>query len=242
MRQEYIELIKTLAPVVSAIIAAWLTARFTLRNAFQTFQLQNEHRMKELISEREYKEKENLRVWFEDYAVNKSIDPLSAEILFIQNLFVQIAAKGKTKIEPNIEMPPIPFDACVRLFNLTGTMMFPFLLHMSRQALSYNIDEAKCQKYTQFLNGILIGLLRLKQIFLTLELNRKSDLYKVCSNTMVQKGGEFLDKSITDMFGLEDITAGKRTTAEILRAMGQQTLDLSQLEFEKKSRPNMSRS
>ncbi|HSK70741.1 MAG TPA: hypothetical protein VK892_03530 [Pyrinomonadaceae bacterium] len=233
MGPEYIDLIKTLAPVVTVIIGAWLGSRFTRGNTFQTLSLQNEQKMKEIASERKHKEKENLRSWFEDYAINRCIDPLSAEILFIQNLFVQVASKKRTRVELKIEIPPIPFDACVRLFNLTGATGFPYLLHMARQALTYDIDEKECQKYTQFLNGILIGLLKLKQILLDIEIKQKSDLYEICNNPLVRQGGEFLDNSISNMFELDKSAIGG-DMSDMLRRMAQKAADSSDTQIQKK--------
>ena len=40
----------------------------------------------EAIREREHKDRESLRLWFEDYAITKCIDPLISEILFIDYL------------------------------------------------------------------------------------------------------------------------------------------------------------
>ena len=146
---------------------------------------------------------------------------------------MQVGFKKRTKVEPKVEISPIPFDACVRLFNLTGATGFPYLLHMARQALSYEIDEAECQKYTRFLNGILIGLLKLKQVLLDIEIKQKSDLYDVCNNPLVRTGGEFLDNSIANMFGLNKSAIGG-DMAEMLRRISQKAVNPSQTKIQEK--------
>jgi hypothetical protein len=219
MRDTILETIKTLLPIASLLVGTWLGSRLSLRNTLRALQAQSEQREEELKNTRDAKEKEDLQAWFEEFSINKCIDPLLTEVLSLQALLGHLIFKSRNKDIPEFSVPPPPLDACVRLFTLTGAVRFIQLVTVLRNAVSYHLTDEQRQSYNQSLSVVLISLLRLKQYFLDTRLQHKTEVYKLCNDSRIKSVAGLLDKSIAGIFPTGHDSLEENNLADILRGM-----------------------
>lgn len=127
----------SIVPVISLIVGTWLGAKFSLRNTLRALEIQNRQKEKERAEEVQQNEQKELRSWFERYAIDECVDPLLGEILFLQQFFTRRMTKthyGLAK-EPEVEIPPMPYQACVRIFAISGAVNFTMLASIAPLAV-----------------------------------------------------------------------------------------------------------
>jgi hypothetical protein len=88
-------LLTPLLSLISLLFGTWLGARFSMRNTLKALEIQNAQKEKERREEREARDKEQLQQWFEKYAIEECVDPLLAEVLFLQEFLVRKAAESQ---------------------------------------------------------------------------------------------------------------------------------------------------
>ena len=146
-------------------------------------------------------EQKELSSWFERYAIDECVDPLLGEILFLQQFFTRRLTKthyGLTK-EPEVEIRPMPYQACVRIFAISGALNFTMLASIARLGIPSTFSVEQCQKYMKSLNLILIGLIRLRQYLVGATITAKNDVHRLCVERRIQALGEMFDKEISEM-------------------------------------------
>jgi hypothetical protein len=190
----------SLLSLVSLLFGTWLGAHFSMRNALKALELQNAQTEKERREERQYRDKEQLQQWFEKYAIEECIDPLLAEILYLQEFLVAKACEFQFKT-PTIHTnrPAPPYEAYTRIFVITGAANFPMLSNLSRTTLIGALKVETGQKYMQHLNLIRVLLIRLRQYLITIEIKNKRDIHNLCNIPRIQKLAEAFDQQIDEL-------------------------------------------
>lgn len=229
MRQEYVELIRLVSTVFAVLVGAYLGARLTLKNTLRTLEVQNKQKADELALERRTKEQEQLNLWFEDYAINKCLDPLITEILFIKLLIDQAVIEDETKVKQERSIPPMTIDACARFFTLTGVLNLPILLNVGRSASSMKIQSLQHKELVPYLNEILFHLIMLKRLMLSIELKSKTDIHKVCASELVKTQAESVEKCIYKMFKLPEERWGTNKLGDLLKLVADVDSHLDQI-------------
>lgn len=189
-----LEVIRTLVPVGSVILGAWLGSRFTLRNSLKAIEVENEQRVKEWERDKKIKVQEELKYWLEDYAITGCVDPLLSEILLIESIVIRAHLTGKVVFD--VTMPDLPHSSCVRIFTLTGSARFTLLVQTLRSRRGDTTKE-NCHRIMETLNTISLLLIGLRQLLTSVDIESKSDLYKLCNDERFQKIGEALDAAAT---------------------------------------------
>ena len=155
-------------------------------------------------------------MWFEDYAINKCLDPLITEILFIKLLIDQAEIEQATKVKQERSIPPMPIDACARFFTLTG-LNLTILLNIGRSAFSITIQSIQHKELVPYLNEVLYHLIMLKRLMLNIELKSKTDIHKICASELVKTQAESVEKCINKMFKLPEERWGTNNLGDLLK-------------------------
>ena len=171
-----------------------------MRNTLKALEIQNAQKEKERREEREARDKEQLQQWFEKYAIEECVDPLLAEVLFLQEFLVRKASESQFGIGATDPNPPAPpYEAYIRIFVITGAANFPMLSNLARTGLATTLNIETCQKYMQYLNFIRVGLIRLRQYLITTEIKNKRDIHDLCNVSRIQKLADLFDQQIDAM-------------------------------------------
>jgi len=201
MDQATADVIKSVVPALTGALGIWLGSHLSLRNSLRALQTQSEQRAQELQREREIKEQETLKAWFEDFAITNCIDPLLLEILRLQDITIRSSLKVMGNVE--IEVSPVPTEAFGKLFTLTGSIQFSTLSNALRLAPAGGLAKDECQEYVNRLNTLFLYLVRLKQYLLTTDISAKSDIYNICNIDRIRTIGESIDELINEILKRE---------------------------------------
>ncbi|HXI24036.1 MAG TPA: hypothetical protein VNG71_09175 [Pyrinomonadaceae bacterium] len=206
-------------PLVSLVVGTWLGAWLSHRNTLRLLDIQTRQKDKERNEERATQHKEEIREWFENYAIDQCVDPLLTEILFLQDFLLRAAAARQFHTSANeASTPTPPYDACIRIFVMTGAANFPMLLSLPRAGFATSMNEETCQKFMKHLNYIRLCLIRLRQYLISTEIINKSDVHNLCNVPRIQKLAEALDQQIDEMLSGRQ-SRGVSPITELLREM-----------------------
>lgn len=196
MDAEIIALLKTLEPPLQVGLGAWIGAYFTGRSSLRAIKAQNDQREAEWRRDKEVKEKEVLKEWFEDYAITKCVDPLLTEVFSLKSVLgakaVELTHNDSVPGQPNPNTAP--YDACVKLLTITGASNTHVVFDVLRLVPTAKIGPDQLKAGMIALNTLVLYLLRLKQYLLTTDIASKSDIYKLCTEPKIEKLGRGIDK------------------------------------------------